>query len=374
MAADTSSYIWQLPEWPQWRYDMGALAVPLTEVAMSQGRLFGALSQLGLAVRERMEVDALTSDVLKTSAIEGEHFPPQSIRSSVARRLGVDVGALLPADRHAEGVVDMVLDATARCTAPLSTQRLFGWHAALFPTGYSGLQRIHAGAWRQDEQGPMQVVSGRIGKEKVHFEAPAAARLPAEMAGFIDWANTDTRHHPLIKAGLAHLWFVTLHSFDDGNGRIARAVGDLFLARADASPQRYYSLAGQIQRERDTYYRILEQTQRQDMDVTAWLQWFLRTVHRAVEQALAGVGVSQQRNAYWSRFADVPLNARQQKVLNRLFEDFEGQLTTQKWAAIAKTSPDTALRDVTALVEAGMLVKTAAGGRSSAYEIPAEFR
>ena len=374
MAADTSSYIWQLPEWPQWRYDMGALAVPLTEVAMSQGRLFGALSQLGLAVRERMEVDALTSDVLKTSAIEGEHFPPQSIRSSVARRLGVDVGALLPADRHAEGVVDMVLDATARCTAPLSTQRLFGWHAALFPTGYSGLQRIHAGAWRQDEQGPMQVVSGRIGKEKVHFEAPAAARLPAEMAGFIDWANTDTRHHPLIKAGLAHLWFVTLHPFDDGNGRIARAVGDLFLARADASPQRYYSLAGQIQRERDTYYRILEQTQRQDMDVTAWLQWFLRTVHRAVEQALAGVGVSQQRNAYWSRFADVPLNARQQKVLNRLFEDFEGQLTTQKWAAIAKTSPDTALRDLTALVEAGMLVKAAAGGRSSAYEIPAEFR
>lgn len=374
MPNETRLYIWQSPEWPQWRYETDRLTALLTDVAMAQGKLFGALSQLGLAVRERMEVDALTSDVLKTSAIEGEHFPPQSVRSSVARRLGVDVGALVPADRDAEGVVDMVLDATARCAEPLSEQRLLAWHAALFPTGYSGLQKIQAGAWRKDEQGPMQVVSGRVGREQVHFKAPGAPALPAEMARFVTWANTDTSHHPLIKAGLAHLWFVTLHPFEDGNGRIARAVGDLFLARADASPQRYYSLAGQIQRERDTYYRILEQTQQQDMDVTAWLQWFLRTVHRAVEQALAGVGVSQRRNAYWSRFAAVPLNARQQKVLNRLFEDFEGKLTTQKWAAIAKTSSDTALRDLTALVEAGMLVKAAAGGRSSAYEIPAEFR
>lgn len=374
MATEKRTSIWQLPEWPQWRYDIGALAAPLTEVAMAQGKLFGALSQLGLGVRERMEVDALTSDVLKTSAIEGEHFPPQSVRSSVARRVGVDAGAVVAADRNAEGVVDMVLDATARCTEPLSQQRLFAWHAALFPTGYSGLQRILPGEWRKDEQGPMQVVLGRIGREKVHFEAPAAARLTAEMAGFIDWSNTDVSHHPLIKAGLAHLWFVTLHPFDDGNGRVARAVGDLFLARADASPQRYYSLAGQIQREREAYYQILEQTQQGGMDVTAWLQWFLHSVHLAVEQALAGVGISQQRNAYWSKFAHVALNARQQKVLNRLFEDFEGKLTTQKWAAIAKTSADTALRDITALVDAGMLAKAAAGGRSSAYEIPAEFR
>lgn len=374
MSNETRSYIWQLPDWPQWHYDMGALAAPMTEVAMAQGKLFGALSQLGLAVRERLEVDALTSDALKTSAIEGEHFPPQSVRSSVARRLGVDVGALVPGDRNVEGVVDMVLDATAGCAEALSEERLFAWHAALFPTGHSGLQRIHTGAWRKDEQGPMQVVSGRIGREQVHFEAPAALELPAEMARFVHWANTDTSHHPLIKAGLAHLWFVTLHPFEDGNGRIARAVGDLFLARADASPQRYYSLAGQIQREREAYYRILEQTQQRGMDVTPWLQWFLRAVYLAVAQALTGVGISQQRNAYWSHFSDVALNARQQKVLNRLLEDFEGKLTTRKWAAIAKTSADTALRDLSALVDAGMLVKAPAGGRSSAYEIPAEFR
>jgi Fic family protein len=373
MAHETRTYIWQQPDWPQWRYALAALAAPLTEVAMAQGKLFGALSQLGLEVRERMEVDALTSDVLKTSAIEGEHFPPQSVRSSVARRLGVELGALVPGDRNAEGVVDMVLDATARCHDPLSEERLFAWHAALFPTGYSGLQAIQTGAWRRDEQGPMQVVSGRIGRQKVHFEAPGAAQLPAEMARFVHWANTDASHPALIKAGLAHLWFVTLHPFEDGNGRIARAVGDLFLARADASPQRYYSLAAQIQREREAYYQVLEQTQQSSMDVTAWLQWFLRTVHLAVEHALAGVGVSQQRNAYWSRFADVMLNARQQKVLNRLFEGFEGRLGTAKYAALAKTSTDTALRDISALVDAGMLVKAPGGGRSSAYALPPEF-
>ncbi len=373
MPSDSTSYIWQSPEWPQWRYDLQVLAEPLSQVTMVQGQLFGALSQLGLAVRERMEIDALTSDVLKTSAIEGEHFPPQSVRSSVARRLGVDIGGLVASDRHAEGVVDMVLDATARCQAPLSEERLFGWHAALFPTGYSGLQRIHIGAWRNDEHGPMQVVSGRIGKEHVDFEAPGAARLPAEMARFVQWANTDAQHHPLIKAGLAHLWFVTLHPFEDGNGRVARAVGDLFLARADASPQRYYSLAGQIQREREAYYQILEQTQQGSMDVTAWLLWFLHSVQQAVQHALGGIGISRQRNAYWSRFAHVELNARQHKVLNRLFDGFEGKLTTAKWAAITKTSSDTALRDLTALVEAGMLVKAQGGGRSTAYEVPAEF-
>jgi Fic family protein len=280
--------------------------------------------------------------------------------------------ALAPVDRHVEGVVEMVLDATANCNARVTRDRLFGWHAALFPTGYSGLVRINVGGWRDDATGPMQVVSGPLGRQRVHFEAPPADRLESETARFIHWANSASNEPPLIKAGLAHLWFVTLHPFDDGNGRIARAVGDLFLARAEGSPQRFYSLSAQIQRERKAYYDILERTQKQSLDVTEWLAWFLETLHRAVDQTQHTLDAVLARTRFWQRWGapgSAPLNERQVKLVNRLIDGFEGKLTSSKWAAIAQCSPDTALRDITDLLARGVLRKSDAGGRSTSYEL-----
>ncbi len=361
------TYIWQASDWPHWRYDLAALAPALAEVSRAQGMLAGRLADLGLRLREEASLSALTEDVIKTSEIEGELLDAQSVRSSVARRLGVDIGALAPVDRHVEGVVEMVLDATAHCRAPLSAERLFGWHAALFPTGYSSLARIQVGAWRSDANGPMQVVSGPIGRQRVHFQAPPAAQLEVETQRFLAWANSSSDEPPLIKAGLAHLWFVTLHPFDDGNGRIARAVGDLFLARADASPQRFYSLSAQIQRERKAYYSVLERSQKQSMDATGWLAWFLGTLHQAVAQAQHTLGTVLGKARFWQRWAQAPFNERQIKLINRLLDGFEGKLTTSKWAAIAKCSPDTALRDITDLLARGVLRKLEAGGRSTGY-------
>jgi Fic family protein len=362
-------YVWQAPDWPSWRYDLATLAVPLAGVSRAQGLLLGRLSDVGLDLRAQASLSALTEDVVKTSEIEGEQLNVESVRSSIARRLGVDIGALAPVDRHAEGVVEMVLDATSNCDAPVSRQRLFGWHAALFPTGYSGLTKIRVGAWRDDAGGPMQVVSGPLTRRKVHFEAPPADRLEKETGQFLDWVDGESRDPPLIKAGLAHLWFVTLHPFDDGNGRIARAIGDLLLARADGSPQRFYSLSAQIQREHKAYYEILEQTQKDTLDVTAWLAWFLDTLHRAIEQAQHTLDVVLAKVRFWQRFAGTPMNERQVKLLNRLLDGFEGKLTTTKWAKIAKCSPDTALRDINELLAHGVLRKTAAGGRSTHYEL-----
>lgn len=279
------TYIWQANDWPQWRFDLAALVRPIAEVSRAQGRLLGRMADVGMELRDRASLAALTEDVVKTSEIEGERLDVESVRSSIARRLRVDIGALTPADRHVEGVVDMVLDATVNCHAPVSRERLFGWHAALFPTGYAGLTRIKVGGWRDDASGPMQVVSGPIGRRTVHFEAPPANRLAAETSRFLDWLNGSLNEPALIKAGLGHLWFVTLHPFDDGNGRIARAIGDLLLARADGSAQRFYSLSAQIQRDRNAYYDILESTQKGSMDVTGWLVWFLDTLHRAVDQS-----------------------------------------------------------------------------------------
>jgi len=329
----------------------------------------GRLADVGMASRDHANLAALTDDVVKTSEIEGEQLNVESVRSSIARRLGVDIGALAPVDRHVEGVVEMVLDATANCHAPVSQQRLFGWHAALFPTGYSNLSTIRVGGWRDDASGPMQVVSGPIGRRRVHFEAPPADRLEAETGRFLDWVNGASTEPPLLKAGLGHLWFVTLHPFDDGNGRIARAIGDLLLARADGSPQRFYSLSAQIQRERSAYYDILERTQKRSMDVTEWLAWFLDTLHRAVQQAQQELDAVLVKTRYWQRWATLPLNERQVKLLNRLLDGFEGKLTSSKWAAIAKCSPDTALRDISDLLERGVLRKSDAGGRSTSYEL-----
>jgi Fic family protein len=362
-------YIWQAPDWPQWRYDLAVLARPLTEVSRAQGLLLGRLADVGAATRDQASLLALTDDVVKTSEIEGEHLNVASVRSSIARRLGVDIGALAPVDRHVEGVVEMVLDASSNCGQPVTDERLFGWHAALFPTGYSGMARIKVAAWRDDATGPMQVISGPVGRQKLHFEAPPADRLPSEIASFLYWLNTDSEVPPLLKAGLGHLWFVTLHPFDDGNGRIARAVGDLLLARADGTPQRFYSLSAQIQRDRKAYYEILERTQKGDMDVTDWLVWFLESLHRSLDQAHQTLDAVLTKARFWQRWAATPLNERQAKVLNRLLDGFDGKLTSSKWAAISKCSADTALRDINELLARGVLRKTAGGGRSTGYEL-----
>ena len=372
MKSGDYTYIWQASDWPSWHYDLAALAQSLADVSRAQGLLMGRLADVGMALRDQASLSVLTEDVIKTSEIEGEHLSVESVRSSIARRLGVDIGALAPVDRHVEGVVEMVLDATANSKAPVTRDRLFGWHAALFPTGYSGLVRINVGGWRDDATGPMQVVSGPLERQRVHFEAPPADALESETCRFLTWANSESTEPPLIKAGLAHLWFVTLHPFDDGNGRIARAVGDLFLARADGSPQRFYSLSSQIQRERKAYYDILERTQKQSLDVTEWLAWFLETLHRAVDQAQHTLDAVLAKTRFWQRWAapgSAPLNERQVKLVNRLLDGFEGKLTSSKWAAIAKCSPDTALRDITDLLARGVLRKSDAGGRSTSYEL-----
>ncbi|SDE14598.1 Fic family protein [Aquimonas voraii] len=371
MQSGESVYIWQRGDWPNWRFDLAALAQPIAEVSHAQGRLMGRLADVGMALRDEASLAVLTEDVLKTSEIEGEQLNVQSVRSSLARRLGVDIGGLAPVDRHVEGVVEMVLDATTNFSAPVTRERLFAWHAALFPTGYSGLSRVKVGGWRDDDSGPMQVVSGPMGRERVHFEAPPADRLEAETDRFLSWLNGASSEPPLLKAALGHLWFVTLHPFDDGNGRIARAIGDLLLARAEGSPQRFYSLSAQIQRDRKGYYDILERTQKRTMDVTEWLGWFLGTLQRAVDEAQHTLDGVMGRARFWQRWAAVPLNPRQVKLLSRLLEGFEGKLTTSKWAAIAKCSPDTALRDINELLSRGVLRKSDAGGRSTSYELAA---
>ena len=369
MNCGENHYIWQADDWPNWHYDLSALTWSLTDVSRAQGVLLGRVADVGLALRDQASLAALTEDVVKTSEIEGEVLNVESVRSSIARRLGVDIGAVAPVDRHVEGVVEMVLDATSRSAEPLTAERLFGWHAALFPTGYSGVSKIAIGQWREDTDGPMQVVSGPVGRRKVHYQAPPADVLSVEMAKFLSWANAESGEPALIKAGLAHLWFVTLHPFDDGNGRIARAVGDLFLARADRSSQRFYSLSAQIQRERKDYYDVLERTQKGTRDVTGWLSWFLGTLARAVASAQITLDAVMVKARFWRRWAGTPLNERQLKLLNRLLDGFEGKLTSSKWAAIAKCSPDTALRDINALLERGVLKKSPGGGRSTGYEL-----
>ncbi|MCA1324920.1 Fic family protein [Herbaspirillum sp. alder98] len=360
-------YIWSDEAWPAWQYDLERLAHPLSEVALAQGILLGRLMDIGADQRDMASLTALTEDVVKTSAIEGETLNVASVRSSLARRLGVDIGALTPADRHIDGVVEMILDATQNFDLPLTQERLFGWHAALFPTGYSGMQQIDVATWRQAENDPMQVVSGAYGKQKVHFEAPPAAALPDETRRFLNWINHDETHPPLIKAGLGHLWFVTLHPFDDGNGRIARAIGDYLLSKADRSRQRFYSVSAQIQRERNAYYDQLERTQKGTLDVTGWLAWFLETLKHAFEQTSFTLNDVIAKARFWQTWRQAPLNERQTRMLNKLLDGFDGKLTSTKWGQIAKCSPDTALRDINELIALGILKRTEGGGRSTSY-------
>jgi Fic family protein len=364
-----SSYIHELREWPQLDWATERLTAPLAAARHLQGRLIGQMEGLGFKEKKEAVFRTLTDDVLKSSEIEGDKLDVDQVRSSVARRLGIDVGGLRAADRHVEGVVEMMLDATQRYDVPLSDERLFEWHASLFPAGRSGMHRIRVGGWREDRTAPMQVVSGPVGRERVHFEAPAAARLNDEMRAFLDWFNGDVTTEPVLKAAQAHLWFVTIHPFDDGNGRIARAIADMALARSEGSSQRFYSMSAQIREQRGDYYAILEQTQRGTLDITRWMEWFLACLTRAIEGAQTALSGVIARGRYWERLRDVPLNERQRLVINRLLEGFEGKLTTSKWAALTKSSQDTALRDVQQLVDRGVLVRNAAGGRSTSYAL-----
>ncbi len=362
-------YIHELQDWPQFRWDRERLADPLADVRHKQGRLTGHMEALGFKLRQEAVLQTLTADIIKSSEIEGELLDREQVRSSIARRLGVDIGALKPADRHVEGIVEMMLDATRRYDQPLDNERLFAWHAALFPTMRSGMRKISVGAWRDDIAGPMQVVSGPIGKEHIHFEAVPAARLDEEMSAFFDWFNRKPDIDEVLKAGLAHLWFVTIHPFDDGNGRIARAIADMTLARSEKSPQRFYSMSEQIRQERNAYYAILEQTQKGTMDVTPWMLWFLSCLDRAIDGAQTTLAAVLAKARFWEGIRGISLNERQNLIMNRLLEGFEGKLTTSKYAKLAKCSQDTALRDILSLVEHGILVRNPGGGRSTSYAL-----
>jgi Fic family protein len=362
-------YIYEKPDWPRFTWQIVRLAEPLAAIRHKQGRLIGNMEALGFNLRQEAVLRTLTADVLKTSEIEGEKLDAEQVRSSIARRLGIDIGALKAADRDVEGVVEMMLDATGHYDKPLSKDRLFGWQAALFPTGRSGMTKINVGAWRDDRNGPMQVISGPIGKELVHYEAPAANKLGKEMRAFLDWFNTDSSNDPVIKAGIAHLWFVTIHPFDDGNGRIARALTDMLLARSEDSPQRFYSMSAQIRQERKGYYEILEATQKGPLDITPWMTWFLDCLGSAIDDAHKTLAAVLVKARFWEGIAGLAINERQRMILNRMLDCFEGKLTSSKYAKLAKCSTDTALRDILFLVEKGILTRNAEGGRSTNYEL-----
>ncbi|HXJ95602.1 MAG TPA: Fic family protein [Terriglobia bacterium] len=362
-------YIHELKDWPRFRWKPETLAVRLAEVRHRQGRLIGHMEALGFQFRAEAVLQTLTEDVLKSSEIEGEVLNREQVRSSIARRLGIDIGGLTAADRRVEGVVEMMLDATQRYADPLTEERLFAWQAALFPSARSGMTKITVGAWRTDKSGPMQVVSGPMGRERVHFEAPAAARLKREMKKFLDAFNKDDGTDPVLKAGVAHLWFVTIHPFDDGNGRIARAIADMILARSEQSAQRFYSMSAQIREERKAYYDILEATQKGDLEITPWLEWFLGCLNGAFDRTETTLAAVLRKACFWEARAGMAFNDRQRKIVNQLLNGFEGKLTSSKWAKLGKCSHDTALRDIEDLARKGVLAKGAAGGRSTSYSL-----
>jgi Fic family protein len=361
-------YIYQRHDWPDFRWNEETLIRPLSAVRHKQGRLTGRMEGLGFPLRSEAILQTLILDVLKSNEIEGDILNRDQVRSSIARRLGMNVAGLVPADRQVEGLVEMLLDATQNYRSELTDERLFGWHSALFPAGRSGMHQITIANWRDNKAGPMQVVSGPMGRERVHFEAPDAAVINQEMQQFIDWFNnTLSDIDPVLKAAIAHLWFVTIHPFDDGNGRIARTIADVQLARADGSPQRFYSMSVQIQKERNKYYDILEKTQRGDLDITEWLEWFLACLDRALSASEEILSATLKKARYWEIFAEKNISQRQRLMLNKLLDGFEGKLTTSKWAKITKSSQDTALRDIQDLIDQGILIKEDSGGRSTSY-------
>jgi Fic family protein len=362
-------YIHQLPGWPRLIWDQHRLAGRLAAVRHRQGRLIGRMQALGFALRQEAVLQTLTEDVLKSSEIEGAVFDKKEVRSSIAHHLGMDATGLPSVDRNVEGVVEMMLDATQKYGEPLTSERLLAWHASLFPTGRSGMRKIPVGTWRDDRSGPMQVVSGAEGREHVHYEAPAAAGLDADMLAFLNWFNHEGDIDPVLKAALAHLWFVTVHPFDDGNGRIARAIADMSLARSEDSSQRFYSMSAQIRIERKDYYDMLEATQKATLDVTSWIEWFIGCLDRAFEGAEKTLSSVFRKAEFWRTHATEPLNDRQRDMINRLLDGFDGKLSSSKWAIIEKCSPDTALRDIADLVQRRLLRKDEGGGRSTSYSL-----
>jgi Fic family protein len=360
-------YIHERKEWPAFHWDEAKLANLLAEVRHLQGRLLGQMEALGFQLREEATLQTLTQDIVKTSEIEGEKLDTEQVRSSIARRMGIDIGALPPVDRNVEGIVEIILDATSKFDAPLTQERLFSWHAALFPTGRSGMHRITIGGWRTDESGVMQIVSGPVGRETVHYEAPTYDRLKKEMARFIKWCNTPSKIDPVIKSALAHFWFVTIHPFDDGNGRIARAIADMMLARSEKSSQRFYSMSSQIQHERNAYYNVLEKCQKGTLNITPWIEWFLNCLKSALSASEQTLEIVLIKARFWKVHAGESFNDRQRKVINRLLDGFKGKLTTSKWAKLTKCSQDTALRDINDLIDHHILSKDEAGGRSTSY-------
>jgi Fic family protein len=364
-----TTYIHELKSWPHFKWDAAKIVGKLAAVRNRQGRLTGRMEEFGFKLRTEATLEALTEEVTKSSEIEGEVLSRDQVRSSLARRLGVDIGALTPAERNVEGIVEMTLDATGKYSSSLTSERLFGWHAALFPNGRSGTNKITVGAWRTEKSGPMQVVSGPIGREKVHYEAPKAASLVDEMKAFIGWFNDTQDLDAVLKAAIAHLWFVTIHPFEDGNGRIARAIADMALARSENSSQRLYSMSAQIQQERNVYYDILEATQKGDLDITEWLEWFLDCLDRTFDRADIILASVLRKARFWKKHSNQKFNDRQRAMIERLFEGFEGKLTSSKWAQLTKSSQDSALRDIDDLVTKGILAKDAAGGRSTSYSL-----
>ena len=362
-------YIYQNKNWPNFTWKIEALIGLLGEARTLQGRLIGKMESLGFELRNEALLDTLTLDVIKSSEIEGEFLNAEQVRSSIAKKLGMELAGSVEADRNVEGVVEMMIDATENCTEKLSAKRLFNWHAALFPTGRSGMYKITVGNWRKDNAGPMQVVSGPMGKEKVHFQAPESDMVKEEMTVFLKWFNKSDPTDSIIKAAVAHLWFLTIHPFDDGNGRIARALTDMLLARSDGSNQRFYSMSSQIRLERKQYYTILEKTQKGSLNITEWIEWFLGCLIRSLKSADVLLAEVLFKSEFWSKNSKIILNERQHLMLNKLMDRFQGKLTSSKWAKITKCSKDTAIRDINDLIGKGLLKKESSGGRSTNYEI-----
>jgi len=362
-------YIYQQSDWPNFKWDNNSILLPLSVVRHSQGKLVGKMEALGFKLRNEAVLETLTTEVVKTSEIEGQVLDLDQVRSSIARRLGIEVSGLVPSDRNVDGVVDMMLDATQNYVKRLTTDRLLGWHSALFPSGRSGMLKIITGKWRDDSTGPMQVVSGALGKEKVHYQAPPAAEIRKEMKTFLTWFNRKPDEDLILKSSIAHLWFITIHPFEDGNGRIARALSEMLLARSDDTSQRFYSMSSQIRSVRKDYYRILEKTQKGTLDITEWLVWYLKCLEDAHNSSDIILSKVLYKHQFWTKFASESLNTRQILLINKILDNFKGKLTTSKWAMIAGCSQDTALRDIQDLLNKKILRKDPSGGRSTSYSL-----
>jgi len=368
-------YIHERPDWPDFKWDTDRILTLLIDVKNLQGQVIGRMGTLGFELKDQANLAILTQDVLRSSEIEGELLNPEQVRSSIIRQLGLDITTgIVPSERDVDGVVEMMIDAAANFNKPLTRQRLFGWHNALFPTGYGGLQKLLVRKWRDDSRGPMQVVSGTVGREKIHFQAPSSSCVEKEMKKFLEWFNNDQDFDLVIKAALAHLWFVTIHPFEDGNGRIARALTDMILARSDGQQNRFYSMSAQIRNERKKYYDILEQTQKGGLDITKWLQWFLYCLQNALNSSSVILNKVLQKHKFWTDNSSRIEKERQRKVLNKLLDGFEGKLTSSKWAKITKCSPDTALRDINDLIDKKILYKLPEGGRSTGYALVQKYK